>query len=327
MAKNPDDRYATARDLADDLARFSNKKPIAAHPPTMWQRTVRWSRRHASLVIIGCAALSVTTIVAVVATCLTVQAYRDKAAQTARADNRSRITRAAVDEMYTKVAERWLSQEPRMTELQREFLEKAAQVYEQIAKEDSIDKETEFNRAEAQLRLAIIYHRLQHKTQFQQYIAAATSALNQLTNHEPGNLDYRYAFSRALIARGIGLSELGRPRAALESLRDAQAECGDLIRLAPNESKFIAGRANALSHLGSVEFRLRLPEAIITLREAIATYDRLLESAPTQLNHQLDRAAAALHLGTALLDSQDWKPAITLFDDINAHLDAVGPAT
>jgi hypothetical protein len=46
MEKIPDDRYATAGELADDLRRFLEDKPMRARPPTVRQRLVKWSRRH-----------------------------------------------------------------------------------------------------------------------------------------------------------------------------------------------------------------------------------------------------------------------------------------
>jgi tetratricopeptide (TPR) repeat protein len=50
MAKNPADRYGTAQELADDLRRFLDDKPIRARRPTLRQRLGRWSRRHQALV-------------------------------------------------------------------------------------------------------------------------------------------------------------------------------------------------------------------------------------------------------------------------------------
>jgi len=50
MAKEPASRYATARDLADDLRHFLEDKPIRAQRPTAWERLVKWARRHPELV-------------------------------------------------------------------------------------------------------------------------------------------------------------------------------------------------------------------------------------------------------------------------------------
>jgi serine/threonine protein kinase len=46
MEKNPSDRYATAGELAADLRRFLEDRPITARRPTAWDRTRKWSRRH-----------------------------------------------------------------------------------------------------------------------------------------------------------------------------------------------------------------------------------------------------------------------------------------
>ena len=50
MAKEPVERYATAQELADDLRRFLEHRPILARRPTLWTGfevgggTVAWSR-------------------------------------------------------------------------------------------------------------------------------------------------------------------------------------------------------------------------------------------------------------------------------------------
>ena len=42
MAKEPADRYATAQELADDLRRFLEDRPIRARRPTLAQRMQKW---------------------------------------------------------------------------------------------------------------------------------------------------------------------------------------------------------------------------------------------------------------------------------------------
>jgi tetratricopeptide (TPR) repeat protein/serine/threonine protein kinase len=50
MEKNPADRYATAQELADDLRRFLEDKPICAKRPTVLRRAAKWRRRHPAVV-------------------------------------------------------------------------------------------------------------------------------------------------------------------------------------------------------------------------------------------------------------------------------------
>jgi serine/threonine protein kinase len=50
MEKNPPDRYATAQELADDLRRFLEDRPIHARRPSLLQRARKWGRRHKPLV-------------------------------------------------------------------------------------------------------------------------------------------------------------------------------------------------------------------------------------------------------------------------------------
>jgi eukaryotic-like serine/threonine-protein kinase len=62
MAKEPESRYPTAQDLADDLGRFLEHKPIRAKRPTLRERAVKWSRRHTAIVGAAFAILAVTVL-------------------------------------------------------------------------------------------------------------------------------------------------------------------------------------------------------------------------------------------------------------------------
>src|SRR5262249_49195175 len=50
MAKNPEERYATAQELADDLRRFLEDRPIQAKRPSLRKRATKWARRHKTVV-------------------------------------------------------------------------------------------------------------------------------------------------------------------------------------------------------------------------------------------------------------------------------------
>jgi WD40 repeat protein/serine/threonine protein kinase len=51
LARNPEDRYATAQELGDDLNRFLLNEPIRARRPTLWQRLRKWAWRHQGVVV------------------------------------------------------------------------------------------------------------------------------------------------------------------------------------------------------------------------------------------------------------------------------------
>lgn len=49
LEKTPGRRYASAADLADDLSRFDEGRPILARPTPAWERGVKWARRRPAL--------------------------------------------------------------------------------------------------------------------------------------------------------------------------------------------------------------------------------------------------------------------------------------
>lgn len=69
LEKEPQHRYATAAELAEDLEKFARGEPVSVQPPSVAGRLVRWVRRHplaatavsgGALVLLGIAAAAVT---------------------------------------------------------------------------------------------------------------------------------------------------------------------------------------------------------------------------------------------------------------------------
>ncbi len=67
MAKDPSSRYATAQELAADLKRFLDDRPILSHRPSPVERSLRWALRHRELVATTAAVLLVALIVSTAA--------------------------------------------------------------------------------------------------------------------------------------------------------------------------------------------------------------------------------------------------------------------
>jgi tRNA A-37 threonylcarbamoyl transferase component Bud32 len=57
LAKRPEQRYATARDLAEELERFLNYEPILAKPASGWRRAWSWTQKNPWVFAAGFASL------------------------------------------------------------------------------------------------------------------------------------------------------------------------------------------------------------------------------------------------------------------------------
>src|SRR4029078_13105161 len=79
LARNPVERYATARELARDLRDYREFLPISALQPTFRDRVVKWMRRHPR------AATALATFVAALLVFGGIRAYRVPPATTGAA--------------------------------------------------------------------------------------------------------------------------------------------------------------------------------------------------------------------------------------------------
>jgi serine/threonine protein kinase len=131
VSKNPADRYATARDFADDLHRFLDNKPIRARRPTLTQRARKWAKRHPSFV-----AAAVVLLVLVSAGSLVSSARERRRADEAEAQ--FRLAKASVDELI-QVSEQELGDRPDLENVRKRLLETALEYYQEFVKQRGDD--------------------------------------------------------------------------------------------------------------------------------------------------------------------------------------------
>jgi hypothetical protein len=152
IAHEPAERYQTARELADDLGRFLRDEPILARPPSLWDKLVKWTRRHrnfaiAALVFLVLSAMGLLTTTVLVAreqakTRAAYERERRNAAETSqqrdRAERSFRQARDVVDFFARIAADRM--DRPELAPIRREMLEAALAYYQGFLDERSEDE-------------------------------------------------------------------------------------------------------------------------------------------------------------------------------------------
>ena len=136
IAKNPVERYESASQMADDLQRWLDDKPILAKPPTVLQRFAKWRRRHSSLVAVA-TLFSIFAAIGLFATTMIIFAEQRKTSlalfnekrQRALAETSFQSARRAVD-TFSDLGETELSSQPQMKSLRREFLQASLDFYQ-----------------------------------------------------------------------------------------------------------------------------------------------------------------------------------------------------
>jgi serine/threonine protein kinase len=157
MDKEPERRYATAQELADDLRRFLEDKPILARRPTSAERAAKWARRHRAV-------LEATVAVAFLALAIAAPLLWWEQRQTAHANHDLRLTFEQADrgfqemirlsdELTTKGMTRYAEagETPEARRIRADFFQQAIEFYERLVNQPHI---TKLMRALAYRRLA-----------------------------------------------------------------------------------------------------------------------------------------------------------------------------
>jgi serine/threonine protein kinase len=282
LDKEPEGRYATAQELADDLRRFLEDKPIRARRPTLWQRARKWARRHRPVVIAGLAVLLLGVVAWAVSTVLIVRQRDEARTQRALAQAQRELARQAVDDMYTEVAEQWLAHQPHMEEVQRRFLLKALRYYEAFAAEPGTDPALRFQAGLASQRVGDIEFKLGRHAQAEAAYEKAIALQTELAAQLPDVPEYRQELATSQDNLASLLLEVGRPEPADQAYRRALSLLERLVADFPTEPDYRLALARSCNNLGRLLARTGRPqEAEQAYLQANTVLEKLAVERPT----------------------------------------------
>jgi eukaryotic-like serine/threonine-protein kinase len=156
LEKQRDCRYATAGEMAEDLRRFLDDRPILARKPNIIEKAGKWARRHRVVVVSAVALLLLAVVGLTISTVLisgaqartqaayallaqeqsrTREAYELEAQQRSQAETNFRQAWQAVD-FFAHLSESELRDHP---EKRRKFLEAALQYYQAFIEQQGGD--------------------------------------------------------------------------------------------------------------------------------------------------------------------------------------------
>ena len=229
-AREPSQRYATAQDLAADLRRFRDDRPILARRSTTLQKMRHWSRRNRALAISLSAAACLLLITTITASCgylwtsrayqrLTAQQEKTKTANKTAIEERKKaeqhaknaqhnfdVAMIALERIFATIGQTqaseqladfdgeqsWLSmpQAPPVTRNEAQLLKDMLSFYDQFIAGNADDTNIPLKRAEAQQRVGKIQSLLGNNQAAESAYGQALRTYHNLHKQFPDNNTY-----------------------------------------------------------------------------------------------------------------------------------------
>jgi serine/threonine-protein kinase len=288
LAHDPNDRYASATDLAADVERWLADEPVTAWKEPWPTRCGRWVRRHRSWVT-AAAVLMVTAVIGLAAGLFFVERERrETVAQRQRTQTaldesalQRQRTREALDEMTSGATSDWLATQKALLPQQKQFLERALAYYQEFAKESADDQAGRVLLAKARFRVASMLDRLGRNVDAEPYYRDAVAVWKSLCDECPTASEYRRDLAASHNNLGTMLSRQGKKADAATAYNAAIAIREILVRDEPAAAEYQNDLAASYNNLALLHNSMgNKVDAEAAFRKAIAVHDQLAANFP-----------------------------------------------
>jgi serine/threonine-protein kinase len=353
MALQPEDRYGSARELADDVEGWMADEPVIAWREPWFRRARRWARRNRTAVSTAAAAVLVALAGTIVVLAVQTKANADlKAANRELAIANDRVTRAnddlqaanervrqrfdlamdAIKLFHGEVSRDLLLKEKPFEKLRNKLLRGAVDFYGKL--EDLLQGQTDpASRAalgQAYMELGALTGRIGDKAAALAVQEKALTLRRELAARPDAALAARLDLVRSLLEVGSMRREIGEAQAALAVYEEARDRAEELrATVGATESGTVMDKL-VLAYLliGQLQDDSgKYSEAVASWEEARAIQQARLEADPDQYMVKSDLATLHGNIGLALAAMGRPTEALTSWEKARAIYQATVDAT
>jgi serine/threonine protein kinase/tetratricopeptide (TPR) repeat protein len=298
MAKDPAERYPTAQELADDLRRFLEDKPVLARRPSVVQRLVKWSRRHRPLVAGAGVALFVSLMALASAAGW---AFQREVGRRRQAEQRALLDVKALNRLLLELTDEQFPRNPRRKQEEEQLFREAVSNYEDFTQNMGAAPEVRQEKALAYWHLGDFHERLGNQRGAETAYRDAIALLEQLSVEGSALLAHRQNQAKVLTSLGVVLEQRRRLNQAEAIHRSAYELRQTLLVNSPKVPEHRRDLAESLTRLGQVLAKTgRTDEAEPLMQQALSHREALVADFPAEDKYKADLADAQHNMGVLL---------------------------
>jgi serine/threonine-protein kinase len=335
MALRPQDRYASAQELAREIERWLADEPLTAYREPAPARLGRWARRHRTLVA-GTAALLLTAAVglgiglwAVGREQRRTAEQRDRAEESLRAlaveqertarqrdlaEENLRLARQAVDECFLLARDHPLLQRASLSPVRRLLLSRALPFYERFQVHHPDDPGVREELATNYNRVGYITSQIGREADALEAFTRARDAWARLAGDHPAVLKYQAELARCWHNVGILHLDGRRSVQARAAFEQARTILQDVLAKEPQVEDYWVYWAKVHTSLGNLGRATgKLDEALAADQKAQDVWDRLVRQHPENASYRSDQASTCFNRANLLARKAQWVKAEAAF--------------
>ena len=319
---DPSSRYQHAREMADDLRRFLDGRPVLARKQSVVRNLWSWTKRNPLP-----AAFAASTFLAlafgVVASLVLATYWRNasqrehafgKAAEesakqaqmeTERSKNLLKLTTGALSEMTSIVVTDAMTSQKSLTDQQSKFLGRVLRYNRELLEVSGSDAEARVRNANALRSTAGIHSLLGDKDQALKDIGESVTKVRELVSEYPEQSEYLFELSEVLIEQGRMLASNRNFSQALRCFIEGRDATIQYLK----DNNDVAAQQNLgvfENNIGNISQEFdRYPEAIEAYEKATVIQKAILKSNPERTKLRVDLGRTYHNLSLTLTKNKE----------------------